>query len=136
MDTKQFRCAKGDVHATRKIRIDLKRVKKHGNPWVEPGIGCCISPNGTDNYTDSVGNDKLFEHSPKNTLAAHADVVIGKLVPFIEALHIVISTDRPHNELWKKRHKEKQLQKISLWLCISPIAVKNIACLLYTSRCV
>ena len=57
-----------DVDAAREVRVDLYRVKQDQEKHVNTVIRRGVAKHRLDNYKYAVGDDELFEISPKDSL--------------------------------------------------------------------
>ncbi|MBQ7619991.1 MAG: hypothetical protein IJS51_07670 [Treponema sp.] len=76
---------------------------------------------------DSIGNDKLLEHSPREEFKAVGSVAIIKAVDFIELRDKASSAlDRAACNSWKKAYKKRDIERIALSRYFLFVNVRNI----------
>ena len=128
VDPEQLSDAARDVDPSRKIAIELQTVKQNAAQQHTAAERAFFRvEKSTRANGGAIGDDKLFQKSPKGGLYAAFEIVKRKIVPAVKLRRkLVIPRDRSLNQLGEKRDEKCKAENVFLRRIFSPLYVDQI----------
>ena len=127
-DPENLRCAPHNIHAPRKIHVNLESRRNHGNQYHQPCVRLQVTKYLRSIESKPVRQDHLLRISVEHKLHSKAYLLKVKRMLLKQLLlQPAVARNRPLDNLWEVHHAQRKPKIIVDMFPFSPINVQKIS---------